>query len=542
MRWGSADPFVGYNNWDNRMGRSIANEGFILALLTHGQFDRYDFFCVDTHHRQILLQKLAQLIPDPALLSRVFAYLQTDLVTSIRSNDYDVFHFGDFTSMLPVMVQIRNQYAPRPFPITGITHSLDGSVMTDRYLRLVRTDLAPYDAIVCTSQCAVDSVSSGLRWAQGQLKLEDNHRVRMEKIPLAIEESIFQRADREKSRQHFRISPDEVVALCVGRIDFRQKADLAPILETFSRMRISGNIDNLRVIVAGGAEQQEVDLFNQMIKQLRLQDTVTLMPNFDPSLKTALYAAADFYFSMVDNYQETFGLSVVEAMASGLPVVCSDFNGYRELIRDNETGFLISTYGLAKTPSFIQAAEGVLQPPVMRLFHSQMVAVDLGEMAEAFLKLIHNGNLRKKMGETTIKDAQKYRWKNIIQQYELLWNELKQVAHTERWTPGCQSELFMDSSIAFAPHVSERLNPQTNFLTTDVGRVLMEKGNSVIRYEDVSECLRPDLEKWLLQTCQKARSLSGLLALAAQAFPHKEPTLEFHLIWLLKHGALSRAN
>ena len=48
-------------------------------------------------------------------------------------------------------------------------------------------------------------------------------------------------------------------------------------------------------------------------------------------LKRQALAAADLALSLVDNTQETFGLAVAEAMAAGLPVVASNWNGYRDL-------------------------------------------------------------------------------------------------------------------------------------------------------------------------------------------------------------------
>ena len=38
--------------------------------------------------------------------------------------------------------------------------------------------------------------------------------------------------------------------------------------------------------------------------------------------------ASNLVLSLVDNIQETFGLSIAEAMAAGRPVVASNWNGY----------------------------------------------------------------------------------------------------------------------------------------------------------------------------------------------------------------------
>ena len=53
--------------------------------------------------------------------------------------------------------------------------------------------------------------------------------------------------------------------------------------------------------------------------------------------------AANIFVSLSDNIQETFGLTVIEAMAAELPCVVTDWNGYKDLVKDNETGYLIPT-------------------------------------------------------------------------------------------------------------------------------------------------------------------------------------------------------
>ena len=65
----------------------------------------------------------------------------------------------------------------------------------------------------------------------------------------------------------------------------------------------------------------------------------------DPDAVGELWAAADVFLSLVDNVQETFGITPVEAKAAGLPVVASDWDGYRSTIREGVDGFLIPTLG-----------------------------------------------------------------------------------------------------------------------------------------------------------------------------------------------------
>ena len=53
------------------------------------------------------------------------------------------------------------------------------------------------------------------------------------------------------------------------------------------------------------------------------------------------WAAADVFISLADNAQEAFGLTPLEAMAASLPCIVSDWNGYRDTVRDGVDGDLI---------------------------------------------------------------------------------------------------------------------------------------------------------------------------------------------------------
>ena len=68
-----------------------------------------------------------------------------------------------------------------------------------------------------------------------------------------------------------------------------------------------------------------------------------LVDGRDPVVRKQAWSAADFFTSLSDNIQETFGLTPVEAMAAGLPIVITDWNGYRDTLEDGIQGIAIPT-------------------------------------------------------------------------------------------------------------------------------------------------------------------------------------------------------
>lgn len=541
MRWGSADTFVSSDPWGFRMGRPIANEGFLRALLRYGSYDQYDIYCTDMNNLEAFDSWLEESFSDATVRQRVKPLLHVALAENLQEVGYDAFHFGDFTSLLPHMVEARNRLAPRPFPITGITHSLDGLLMSTRYQQLVQADLAPYDAVVCTSACAEDTVRKGLDWARGSLGADvPPSPVRLERVPLALDDSLLEPASRAEARKMFELPDDVTVALCVGRVALRQKTDWAPVLANLARMRAAGGLDKLVVVIAGGGEEADFALLDQLIQMHGLGTWVVPLPNFDPAVKPFLYAAADFYFSLVDNFQETFGLTILEAMASGLPVVCSEFNGYRELVDHGKTGLLIPTAWIEEVPAHIQAVEGVLQDSLVRLYLAQMLAVDLEEMERAFRFMVTNVEARVEMAAAARERASRFTWERVIGEYEALWARLRDIAEHSDWRPAAgPMRLKQDPSHAYSHYSSRLVGASSRLQVTGIGEEALAAPGTLVRYDDTRVLLFDELEKLLLgEVCQGPRSLADLRAAATAALGVQQGLVDFHVMWLLKHGAL----
>ena len=140
------------------------------------------------------------------------------------------------------------------------------------------------------------------------------------------------------------------------------------------------------------------------------------------------WASGDFFLSLSDNIQESYGLTVVEAMSAGLPVIASDWNGYRDTVVDGRTGFLVRTTfppedtgsglarGLALQNIDYSSYLGVL---------SQFTAVDIQQCSNTITALAEDTNKRAEMSRNAIKQAREnYDWQIIIQRYEELAREL----------------------------------------------------------------------------------------------------------------------
>jgi glycosyltransferase involved in cell wall biosynthesis len=130
-------------------------------------------------------------------------------------------------------------------------------------------------------------------------------------IPNGLETAAlaFDPAVRETSRAQFGIGPDTYVIGALGRIDENKRVELtieaaAPFLGERCKILVIGRGDHLSVLEATAA-------------RLGVTDHV-IFGGFQPGT-AAMMAAFDLY--VASSVQETFGLAILEAMASGLPVI-----------------------------------------------------------------------------------------------------------------------------------------------------------------------------------------------------------------------------
>ncbi|WP_138466103.1 glycosyltransferase family 4 protein [Poseidonocella sp. HB161398] len=131
---------------------------------------------------------------------------------------------------------------------------------------------------------------------------------------------------------------DPDLAIAVGRLTAKKRPDLT--IRAFAEARRSR--PNLRLEVIGdGGQRGRCDA---VIAELGLGGAVTMLGACTHEEVKARLAGAGLFLqhsvTAESGDQESQGISLLEAMASGLPVICTDHNGFSETVIEGETGFL----------------------------------------------------------------------------------------------------------------------------------------------------------------------------------------------------------
>lgn len=128
------------------------------------------------------------------------------------------------------------------------------------------------------------------------------------------------------------IDPDAPLILWVGRpVAFK---DLPTLLRAF--VRVHEDIPNAYLVIAGDIQGTDIPA---QVKRTGLAEFILMPGPVAHDDLPALYQIATIYAH--SSYYEGFGLVMVEAGASGLPVVATDTVGAREIIVDGDTGRLV---------------------------------------------------------------------------------------------------------------------------------------------------------------------------------------------------------
>ncbi|KAB5515087.1 family 4 glycosyltransferase [Coniochaeta sp. 2T2.1] len=200
---------------------------------------------------------------------------------------------------------------------------------------------------------------------------------KLELVRRGVDTDLFHPGRRSESLR-FEIAPDgEIILICVARLagekGFDFLAKVAKELET--------RFLQFRLYIVGGnrnsaVESEVITLFAPLIENGKV-----IFAGFRVGEDlAAAYASADLFLHC--SVTETFGLVVLESMASGVPVIARDEGGPSDTVQDGETGYLV--------------------PPA-----------DVTKFVDAVMRLVENERMRKLFTDNARRYAEGTTWEKI---------------------------------------------------------------------------------------------------------------------------------
>ncbi|MEA2065202.1 MAG: glycosyltransferase family 4 protein [Patescibacteria group bacterium] len=157
-------------------------------------------------------------------------------------------------------------------------------------------------------------------------------------IPFSIDLDRFRPRQRPSSLiKKYRIKENEKIILFVGRLDRAHYfKGVNFLIKAF--YKLTQKTDNVRLIIVGDGDMKFE--YQQTAFNFGLRDNVIFTGEASNKDLTRFYNLSDIFVLPSIDKSEAFGIVLLEAMASGIPVIASNLPGVRSLVENGINGFL----------------------------------------------------------------------------------------------------------------------------------------------------------------------------------------------------------
>jgi glycosyltransferase involved in cell wall biosynthesis len=143
------------------------------------------------------------------------------------------------------------------------------------------------------------------------------------------------RTNKSELKREFSLDEKQKTVLFVGRLYHRKGLEILlhsvpPVLEEFGDVKFA---------ISGTGFKEKEENLRMLAKELDIEEHVTFLGYVPDEKLPFLYAASDVF--VLPAIYENFPFAILEAQATGLPVISTKVGGIPEFLVDNENGFLI---------------------------------------------------------------------------------------------------------------------------------------------------------------------------------------------------------
>ncbi|MCX7288161.1 MAG: glycosyltransferase family 4 protein [Rhodobacterales bacterium] len=543
------DPSKGIN------GRRVAGESFLRGFFNHAavaEFVSLTHFSAD----HVTFADMARAAKVTRPLREVLLHQPQ------RMAPVDVVYYP--APLDPVECWRRAPHGGAAWALCGITHTTATLAVMRSIFDLRSAPQMPWDALICTSQAVQQSMRTLMELAETHLASRFPGailptRPLLPVIPLGVHADDF-RPDPgagQALRQRLGIAEGDVVALTIARLTPDEKFDPYPLFLAMEAAApdLAATGARFHLVLCGQfSDPSWTPAFAEAAARLMPGCGYHLLDGGDPVQRKAALSGADVFVFPIDNVQETYGLAPVEAMAAGLPLIVSDWDGMKDTVTP-EVGIRVPTEmpGPGEATHLSQRFLGGTDRYLQFLGQlSAMTRVSVPALTRALVTLGTDPALRRRMGAAgQARVRSLYDWRRVIPQMQALWAEQStMLAHAR--TRGGRGMACADAArlpvapapdVMFAGYPSARLSARETRLLRAIplaGRPDVAQTFDLRRYQASLRLIETPAR---IQTILDAFAASGAagategaVAAATGLHPH---VVGRSTLWLLKYNFLT---
>jgi glycogen(starch) synthase len=160
--------------------------------------------------------------------------------------------------------------------------------------------------------------------------------------------------DRAGLRRELGLEEEQKIILFVGRL-YRRKG-LDTLLQSIPK--VIQNFKDVKFVISGEGFKQNKEKLLKLTKKLNIANSVSFVGYFPDEKLPGLYAASDVF--VLPALYENFPFAILEAQATGLPVISTRVGGIPELVTNNKNGLLVEP---ANSDQLTETMISLLQNP-----------------------------------------------------------------------------------------------------------------------------------------------------------------------------------
>jgi glycosyltransferase involved in cell wall biosynthesis len=154
--------------------------------------------------------------------------------------------------------------------------------------------------------------------------------------------------------------------------------------------KLKFDLPNLKLHIVGNCQKTN-DYVSHLIKEQKVEENVVFHGEANSSLVPSYFKSANIFVN--PSRYEGFGITILEAMASGTPIIASNIKSFNEILIDGKNALFFR-------------------------------AMDPDDLSEAILTLYKDPNLGKQLAQHALQEVKKYSWSAVAQKYLSLYKSV----------------------------------------------------------------------------------------------------------------------